>query len=176
MKHLLTCILFFVFSTGLSQTQAQIIEWVNGEVIFESRTQIERFEGRTTSINGYINLDEATFKFEVSLDSVSTGNRRRDRNMYERYLKTDSYPFATFNGQLEFDENDELQSVTGDFEISGKTNRLTMSEVSLIKIDEGYSLSAEFEISLEQFEIPRPRFLLVTMNDTQHVRIVGQMR
>ncbi len=80
-------------------------------VRFVSRTPLESFEGKTSRVDGFVqlegggldgptHLEQSRFYFEVDLASLRTGIGLRDRHMRENYLETARYPFATFQGQI----------------------------------------------------------------------------
>ncbi|MCH8558005.1 MAG: YceI family protein [Balneolia bacterium] len=149
----------------------QQLEVDSGEVTFFGSTQIENFSGVTEDVTGSLNLETGEFNFKVDLRSLDTGNSRRDRNMHEDYLETDEYPYAEFTGSLasipDFDNGEEhevkaqgtflLKEISRDIEVTGS---LTYDG------NEGFwRIKAGFTTLLSDYDISRPRVLIVRMRD-----------
>ncbi len=161
---------------------AQKLEVESGEALFHGRTPVERFTGKTGDVTGKLDLETGEFRFEVGLRVLDTGNRRRDANMHEDYLKTAEYPYAVFEGKLEQKPDPDksgkqevkakgtftLKEVEREMEVTGTLER---------NGDENeWTAEAEFKTLLTDHDISRPRFLMIRMNDEVRVEVSFKMR
>lgn len=115
----------------------------------------------------------------VDLASLDTGIALRNRHMRENHLHTDRFPEAVFTatrvdnappGGLARGSRTECV-VAGDFALHGVTKPLAVS-VSIVRRPDGaLEVDARFEVDLSDFEIPRPKFLLLKLDEVQHVTI-----
>lgn len=146
-------------------------------VKFTSSTPILDFEGITNHIDGYIYWEgddyfekNPTCYFEVNLNSIETGNGKRDRDMRER-LETHKWPYATFTGK--FTKVELMDSVVityrvvarGKMMIHGVEKEMTIP--GIISIQEGNMyVVAEFDVKLTDFDIRIPGVLMFKVNNT----------
>ena len=156
------------------------------EVIFESHAPLESFEGRTQQIQGTIRLDPEALGdsievfLEVDLASLDTGIDLRNRHMRDNHLHTDQYPKAVFKGARFEETPARLEpnrpvavTGTGRFELHGKSQDgfPFQAELTLLEDEEGRRLQVrtEFVVFLADFDIPRPKFLFVKLDEKQQI-------
>lgn len=156
---------------------AQTYETNSGNVQFTSRVPLHDFTGTSSSLNGLINLADSTLDFYVDLETLDTGNGKRDRDM-RRTLDTARHPFAEFTGRLSgpFDpELPEAQPVvaTGQFTISGVRRDLQVTGTlePIDGSDGALRLTASWTLSLSDYDIKPPRLLIVKVADEQLVEV-----
>jgi polyisoprenoid-binding protein YceI len=157
-------------------------------VVFESSAPMETFEGRTGQVSGTVELDPAALgetlglTVEVDMASLDTGIGMRNTHMCENHLHTERFPKAVFTaakivegaGGSLLDGQPHTLTVQGTMNLHGVTRtvelplRLTRSEGP-----GGARLHIEssFEITLADYEIPRPKFLVMKLNEVQKVRV-----
>lgn len=173
-----TCFLL----SGLTGTLiAQTYEVAEAEIVFSSRTQIERFDGISYTASGFLETETGRFRFEVPVDSIRTGNSRRDAKMRSDYLLSHNFPYIKFDGIINdwsgLQQMQGLQSAKGTFSIGGNARE---SEIpGTINIDStsgSVQINSQFEISLSSFDIPRPRFIFVRLDDVQEVRVTLHLK
>ncbi len=156
-------------------------------VRFESKAAVESFDGRTDRVSGWIECDPAALgdsaRFEVAVDlaSLDTGIALRNRHMRENHLQTDQYPRAYFRGGRLSGAPAALvagQPVTlelrGEFELHGVKRLLRLPvQVTLSGTDAAPELlvEARFPVALADYDIPRPRFLLLKLGEVQQVTL-----
>lgn len=153
------------------------------EVRFRSEATLEDFEGAGTELSGWIELnpqDAASLsgEFEFQLESLDTGLGLRNKHMRENVLHTEDHPTAHF--LIERCSAGRVSSksaefaVEGTFSIHGGSKPLTAAvEVWL----EGESLHcvAHFELTLADFEIERPKMLMLKVAETVDLTIQTRM-
>lgn len=155
--------------------QAQVYQADDGSVSFTSRAPLLTFTGTSEHLTGYINLESGEVDFFVDLNTLDTGNRRRDRDMRQVYLETEKYPFAEFTGQLTGEVNPDAAGkqevgVSGKFTMRGISRDVEISG-TLEFSGEGLRAEAEWEILLSDYNIDRPRIVFYELSETQQVSI-----
>lgn len=136
----------------------------NGEVTFLSKAPLNEFEGKSSLLNGLIDLDKNLLDFYVDLNTLKTGIGLRDSHMRENYLETDKFPFAEFTGKI--DEKPNLQvgdrrsvKAVGTFKIHGVERDIEVLGY-LTKLQNGkLELDASFDILLSDYKIPIPKLV-----------------
>lgn len=171
---LLFGLLYFIPAPG------QTYQLNRAEIVFSSRTQIERFDGVSFFAKGTFDASTGRFQFAVPVDSIATGNSRRDAKMKSDYLRSSEFPYIMFDGTVvdwqNFPQSVGNQLAEGIFSIAGNEKQLTIpgtisftlgesAEIGLVEI------SSTFEIRLSDFNIERPRFLFVRVDDAQQLRV-----
>lgn len=159
------------------------------EVTFESRAPLETVKGSTRDVRGWLVTDieqvgdSAQFVVEVDLASLDTGIGLRDQHMRENHLHTDRFPKAIFRGgrilrplssPLSPEQTVELL-VQGTFELHGVTRRIEVPVRVTPETDERgrtvLRIFSEFAVGLAQYEIPRPQFLVMKLDDIQRITL-----
>ncbi|MEX0780209.1 MAG: YceI family protein [Balneolales bacterium] len=172
--------LSLVFTNHLQDNHGEVIYYTdNGSVEFISTVPLHEFTGKSDHLTGMINFEENIIDFYLDLNSLKTGNERRDRDMY-RTLHTDEHPFAEFTGELAspFDENSsEIQNVTvkGEFTLHGITRDKTV-EGTLQKHVNGIRLEAEWVQDITDHNIEPPGILFYRVRDEMDVIIEAMLQ
>ena len=157
-------------------------------VIFVSKAPLETVEGRTDQVSGSVTADLSDLsagvdvRVEVDLRTLKTGNKRRDGHMRDNHLETDTHPLATFHGteisgapaggiapgdSAKFD-------LTGDFTLHGVTRRITVPVELSYSISNGAGsirVTAAFQVELDDYQIKRPKFLIMKLDKTQRINL-----
>jgi len=183
MKRLLTTIiLILIFHTSVLATIFKIDTTRENEVNFLANSTFGDVEGITHKISGYVKwegedtLQSSDIYFEVPLDSIDTGVGLRNKHMREKYLKTEKYPKAIFKGKLTgwtVDKNDLSKfrvSCEGTLSIHGVEKSISASG-TLTKEKNLYRAQYFFPLNIKDFNIAKPRFLLVSMDQNIHLKL-----
>ncbi|MCG8373870.1 MAG: YceI family protein [Balneolales bacterium] len=171
MKKILALILIFIWSEqGLSQTYYS----ENGKVTFYSKVPLHNFEGNSESLVGLINVEESIVDFYLDLETLKTGNGKRDKDM-RLTLDTETYPFAEFYGTLtsDFDMESATEQeavVSGSFSIHGISKDVEISG-TLLPTNEGVLLKANWILSMDDYDIDPPKLLIMKVDDEQEIKI-----
>jgi polyisoprenoid-binding protein YceI len=164
-------------------------------VKFTSKAPLETVVGATGEVKGFVSVnakditDSPQAIFEVDLASLKTGIGLRDRHMREQYLETDKFPAVVFElleitdtDAKELKENADIKlTARGHFKLHGVTKEIT------VPITVGYyresnddgarfageliRITAEFDVLLSDYEIKRPQFVILKLDDRQKVNI-----
>ncbi len=152
-------------------------------VIFISKAPLETIKGRTDRITGTLtfdpdNLAGASATFEVDMASLDTGNKMRNGHMRENHLHTDKYPASEFvlkevipGTALVSGKTVEFK-IKGEFTLHGITKAIEPSVSATWNSDKReVEVVARFDVLLSDFEIPRPQFLVMKLDEKQDIEI-----
>ncbi len=153
---------------------------------FESKAPLETITGVTDQVEGTITLDPQNLADGVSAlivvdaASLKTGNKIRDGHMRNNHLHTDKFPKITFavgnvvlEGALQNGAPRSFQ-VIGDFFLHGVTRTIAVpAQVTLVQTDAAKKLriQATFAVRLSDYEIPRPQFLVMKLDEVQNITV-----
>ena len=155
----------------VTSSNAQSYGTDSGSIEFYSSVPLHSFKGVSNELNGRINLDDGIVDFYVDLETLATGIGKRDKDM-RKTLDTDKYPFAEFFGRLlgysTDAQGDQTVSVEGIFSLHGVEKEITVSGV-VNSGENGLTISADWIIRLEDFEIEPPRLLVMKVDQEQRI-------
>ena len=153
---------------------------------FESKAPLETIVGTTDQVTGSITVDPQNLEVGVSANiivdatTLKTGNKIRDGHMRDNHLHTDTHPHIQFKfenlslkGSLSPNTAVKCQ-VIGDFSLHGVTKSISVpAEVTLKEGGAGKELQivASFDVKLSDYEIPRPQFLIMKLDEVQHITV-----
>lgn len=165
---------FFVIAITRTATAQVAFATEDGTVTFRSDVPLHSFTGKSDALNGRITPADSTVDFFVDMTTVETGVGKRDRDM-RKTLNTDEFPFAEFFGKLvtPFDpdsEEEQAARVEGEFRIHGIGKPL-VADGTIKRDGDELRVSAEFEISMEAYDIRPPRVLMLKVADIQKIAI-----
>jgi len=172
MKKLFLASLLLVLS--VSFVSAQSFKTEEGKATFYSKVPLHSFEGNSEKLVGLVNLEDGTIDFYIDLETLDTGNGKRDKDM-KLTLETKKYPFAEFFGKLDSDfdpESSPVQdvSVKGTFKIHGQEQEIEV-EGTLQLTDEGLHVTAGWILSLLDYDIEPPKILFIKVDKDQEIKI-----
>lgn len=177
-------VVFLLAATAAAET-FMVTSGKPNRVRFESRATLETFDGTTDRIQGEVLLnptaleDSIEVRLEVDLASLDTGIELRDKHMRENHLETKNYPTATFTGgRLHGLTRRDLRQGEASFEISGTLQLHGVSRVLRAAGTLDYDAAkgtlqvrCNFIVKLSEFNIKRPGFLVMKLDENQHVEL-----
>ena len=170
MRKIIFIINIFLLAGFLHGEEWQVKENSKNSVQFISSTTLLDFEGNTNKIDGYVYWEgdtifekNAELYFEVDLNSVETGNGKRDRDMREEVLETDKWRTTYFKGVItSFTKAESAEkynvATKGKIFIHGVEKELEIPGVITIVGGE-MNIQANFSVFLEDFNIEAPSLL-----------------
>ena len=169
---------FFVLFTS-SFCLAQSFKTEEGKATFYSKVPLHSFEGNSENLTGLINLDDGTIDFYIDLETLDTGNGKRDKDM-KLTLETKKYPFAEFFGKLvsDFDpESFSIQDVTvrGTFKIHGEEQEIEVDGTMQMRED-GLFITAGWILRLLDYNIEPPKILFIKVDQEQEIKIEALLK
>lgn len=154
-------------------------------VSFVSKAPLETVEGKTRQVTGELRIDPEALaagcrvEVQVDLASLDTGIGLRNQHMRENHLETARFPTADFRADslvgapaaLVPGETAVL-TLAGELSLHGVTRPL-VTPVSVTLAADGATLDvrAEFTVALADFAIPRPKFLVMKLDETQRITV-----
>ena len=135
------------------------------------------FEAKTEAISGQVSLGSGqpgslTGALAVDLRSLKTGIGMRDRHMRDNYFEVEKGPgfdTATIEG-IQIEKLDGKTTFNGTLVLHGE-RRTVSGLVVLARQGGGYSVEAEFPVRVSEFNIPKPSYLGVGVQDEVRVKI-----
>jgi polyisoprenoid-binding protein YceI len=151
---------------------------------FVSKAPMETFSGKTRELRGSVSLDPQMLgdsldvAVEVDMASLDTGIDLRNRHMRENHLHTGRFPKATFHGGRLADLSAPVLApgapvtgtLVGTMELHG-TQRVIRVPFEMELAGELLHVTSRFQISLADYGIPRPQFLVMRLDDIQRVEV-----
>ncbi len=177
MRHLFFAI--FIIALGSTSLQAQKFITENGRATFYSKVPLHSFEGNSDKLVGLIDLDSLIVDFYIDLETLDTGNGKRDKDM-RLTLETKEYPFAEFYGQIQnqdlvLDNTPTEVIVKGEFTIHGVTRNIEVSG-TLSRTNEGLKLNASWILNLKDYNIVPPKILFIKVDENQEIEIEALLK
>ena len=184
----LVCALASVRAAAVASETFEIVSGAPNLVRFVSKAPLETFDGTTDHIAGHVTLNPKALGewidvyLEVDLATFDTGIGLRNRHMRENHLETDKYPMATLRGgrvhevsatQLEPKRPVTLE-IEGILELHGVQKALRVTVELTYSLEDGIpqlSVFSRFEVKLSDFDIPRPKFLFMQLNEVQRIEV-----
>ncbi|MBZ0264912.1 YceI family protein [bacterium] len=158
-------------------------------VKFTSEAKLETVMGVTNNITGSMSFDHENLKagvsaeFTVDMASIDTDNSIRNGHMRDNHLHTSQFPFSKFimkgfkgdpPSALIAHEKIEF-SIVGDFTLHGITHEIEPEIVATWKPDKNMAeIEAHFVVKLADYDIPRPKFLILKLDEEQKIDIKFQ--
>ncbi len=159
--------------TFIWNATGQVYHTENGTAQFTSKVPLHTFSGQSEHLVGQINLADSTVDFFLDINTLKTGNRKRDKDM-RLTLEADTYPFAEFFGKLTgFDasrSDEQRVKTTGTFTIHGKSRKVEISGTMQVK-PKGLQLTANWQLNLTDYDIIPPSLLIMKVDEVQEILI-----
>jgi polyisoprenoid-binding protein YceI len=188
LKTTLLTLAILLAASSLSAEEFYIEAGEENSLTFYSKAPMESFEGTSDQIVGSVSADLANLaagvRVEVQVDmaSMDTGMKLRNKHMRDNHLETDEFPHAIFRAEhvLKAPGSPLLPGGSADFILAGTMTLHGVTReieapvsVSCGEMDGRLSLevSSKFQITLSDYEIKRPKFLVLKLNETQDVEI-----
>lgn len=168
-----------IFLLISSSVNAQSFMTEEGDVEFTSSVPLHTFTGTSSQLKGLIDFDENLVDFYIDLQTLDTGNGRRDRDMYST-LNVEDHPFAEFTGKLtsDFDQDsDSTQKVTveGEFTVHGVTREISVDGELMLNGDV-LKLNAGWVINITDYNIEPPGILFYKVDEEMDIKIIAELQ
>ena len=161
MKKIILLIIGFIFTQNLE------LDSINSYIKYIGKHPFHEWEGISTNINCLLecNNNKCSIKVSCPLESFNSGNDNRDSNMLY-YTESILYPNVTFTSNIfKLNEGINQINIDGILNFHGIEKKID-SKISIIK--EGLKLlgSTKFQLSLNDYNIKRPKLLFLSISDT----------
>lgn len=164
-KPLLLLVLFFITTTISSlQAQNKYLD-KNGSLIFEaSEKTFEPVKATNKSVTAILNTATNEIAALALVKSFRFKNSLMEEHFNENYIESETYPKATFRGQLlDFDvtsltEKDREVTINGNIKLHGKEKQIKTT-LMIRKSGESIQIKGSFKVTPEDFDIEIPRIV-----------------
>jgi polyisoprenoid-binding protein YceI len=160
---------------------AQSFKTENGDAAFLSKAPLNEFTGKSSQLQGLIDLDKNLLDFYLDLNTLKTGIGLRDRHMRDNYLETKKFPFAEFTGEIQEGTDipvGETRKVTarGKFKIHGIEREIEVPGTLKRTSENEMILDATFNVLLSDYDIDIPRVVFYELAEEQEVSIQATLK
>ena len=166
---------FIVFVSSVWAEEFQVDKDKDREVKFISDAPVEKIEGITDKIDGYLfwqgtdTLNTSELYFEVDLNSIDTGIGLRNRHMRDNYLETDKFPFARYSAkavEIKKSSNRESYEVQtrGKLQLHGVERDVDV-DGTVSPVEDGYLIECRFDVALSDYDIKIPKLMFLKVNE-----------
>ncbi len=160
---------------------AQSFKTENGDATFLSKAPLNEFTGKSSQLQGLIDLDKNLLDFYLDLNTLKTGIGLRDRHMRDNYLETKKYPFAEFTGEIQESTEiavGETKKVTakGKFKIHGVEREIEVPGTLKRTSQDELVLEATFMVLLNDYDIDIPSVIFYELAEEQEVSILATLK
>lgn len=160
MKLLTSIIACTFLASGLANAQKYVAE--SSTVSFFSDASLEDIKAENTKTVSLFNSETGDIAFSIPVNQFQFEKSLMQEHFNEKYLESDKYPKATFQGKLsEYSgTNTTLQNVnvTGKLTIHGVAKEVTIPG-TVEKVDQKLLMKATFIIRLEDYKVKIPQLM-----------------
>ena len=154
-------ILFLVFASSLTQAQEKLVTRT-GTISFSSKTPIENIEATSNQAASILNIEKKLIAFNVLLKSFKFEKALMEEHFNEKYVHSDKYPSAKFQGTFETDIDLNSPQVYEDVNINGimlfhgKKQPTSVKATIEVMKDKTLKVTSDFKLVLETYDIEIP--------------------
>lgn len=166
--------LLVLMLTAAASVSGQAFKDDGGRVEFVSNVPLHSFTGVSDQLVGRIDLDGNTVDFYVDLNTLDTGNGKRDKDM-RKTLDTSKYPFAEFFGAFAT-QPDPQKAGPQDVEVRGRFTIHGVSKTISVpgKVTfgpQGMRVQAAWILRLDDYNIEPPSLLIIKVDEEQEISL-----
>lgn len=165
-------ILFLLLSTT---AEAQKYSSLKGSISFLSDAVIEDIAAENTTALAILDISSRQLAFSVSVAEFQFEKKLMQEHFNEKYMETEKYPKATFQGTLsDFSiTSNASQQVTakGKLTIHGVTKEVQISGTLRADTDGKIKINAAFVVALKDYNIKIPKLLWENIAEEVNVKI-----
>lgn len=175
MKYILYCIAFIslnVFSQEKYLTKT-------GTVTFEASVpSFEEVKAHNNSVTAIMNVENGEFASLVLVKGFRFKNALMEEHFNENYAESDTYPKATFKGEIKNFNLSKLNkeklshTINGELSFHGKTKQLKGVPVTVSKKGNSISMSGTFEVLVSDFDIEIPKIVKNKVSEQVEVSFI----
>lgn len=135
-------------------------------VKFLSEAPQETIQGMVSKVEGFANLETKKILIQVDLRALKVPNRMMNNHMHENYLETEIHSITSFTGTItKWDLKFKQVVIEGEITLHGVTKRNIKIQGNIEEREKDYSIRADFEILLSDFNIEIPKLVILKLNE-----------
>jgi len=169
MNRLMLAILFYCF---VSHAEAQKYITEESRITFFSEAPLEDIDAYNTETTSIFDIDTRKIVISVPIRGFKFKKSLMQEHFNEKYLESDKFPKATFNGTIEdFELKSGLQKAiaTGDLTIHGVTRHVELKG-DMEMIDGKINMSTSFIVKLVDYKIDIPSLFFKNIAEEVEVK------
>jgi len=173
MKRIGSYLLLF---TICSFSYGQKFKSVESSIRFYSDAPIENIEATNTEAKSIVDVDSKSFVFMVPVKEFIFRKRLMQEHFNENYLESDKYPQAIFKGKIKNwngEKGEFSATAEGEMSLHGVDKQVSI-DGQLNYGDAGMTITAVFQIKLEDYKIKIPKAVFYNIAEVVEVTISFQ--
>jgi polyisoprenoid-binding protein YceI len=145
-----------------------------GSVSFFSRASIENIDAVTSKASGIIDAATGEVAFMIPIRSFEFHQSLMKEHFNDKYMESDKFPHATFQGKISGFERDKPGSqpvqAIGKMTIHGQTREITVT--GTIEMETGkIKMKSVFPVVLQDYKIKIPKLLWQNIAEQVEVKL-----
>ncbi len=168
-----------VLVAAFSPAKGQIYTLHEPLVVFFSDAPLEDIRAEAKAAQGLVNTADESFSFRVPIKSFRFASELMEEHFNENYLESEKYPYGTFKGKIEGDQNfskdgDYAVAATGVLGIHGAEKQCTIPVV--IHVSGGaVSFESKFMVRLADYRIEIPTLVFQKIAEEVEVSVSSKL-
>jgi polyisoprenoid-binding protein YceI len=155
--------------------EAQKYNTVKGSISFLSDAVIEDIAAENTAALAILDINSRQLAFSVPVNEFQFEKKLMQEHFNEKYLETEKYPKATFQGTLSdfLMTSSATQQVTakGKLTIHGVTKDVQIPGTLRLDANSEIKISAAFVVALKDYNVKIPKLLWENIAEEVNVKI-----
>jgi hypothetical protein len=176
----ITVALIALSISSFSEIAAQQYISRNVHVSFFSETLIENIKAENNQSSSVFDISNGGIAFQVPIRAFHFDRALMEEHFNENYLETESYPNATFRGEIENWIDDFADGITHDIialgilTIHGVEKEISASGTILFK-NNSWIITSDFTVDAEDYDIKIPRIVRDNIAKSIEIKIQASL-
>jgi YceI-like domain len=165
------------FIAGTIGTQAQKFYTKNGNISFNSKTDIEKIAATSNQVMAVIVPATGDMQFSVLVNTFHFEKALMEEHFNETYMESNKYPKASFKGKIDdiskvnFTKDGTYNvTVTGDLNMHNVTKKVTAPGTVTIKSGK-IAATSQFTVKLADYKIDVPKVVRSNISETVTINV-----
>ena len=166
--------------SSFSEIAAQQYISRNVHVSFFSETLIENIKAENNQSSSVFDISNGGIAFQVPIRAFHFDRALMEEHFNENYMETESYPNATFRGEIENWIDDFADGITHDIialgilTIHGVEKEISASGTILFK-NNSWIITSDFTVDAEDYDIKIPRIVRDNIAKSIEIKIQASL-
>jgi polyisoprenoid-binding protein YceI len=168
-------VLFALLVSVLSAYSQAVYKCDKGEISFFSASPMENIDAQNVNPSSFIKVTTKDVVFVVPMRSFKFKNALMQEHFNEKYVESEKYPDATFQGKINEDVDltkDGVYAVTakGKLKMHGVEKEVTPTGTLTVK-NNTITLVCQFDVALKDYNITIPKLVVENIADVIPVKM-----
>jgi hypothetical protein len=172
-----TAALLLICACSITLTHAQKYLTRNGSISFFSEAPLENIEAYNNQVSGVIDLETGGMAFTLLMKAFIFEKALMQEHFNEKYVESQLYPKATFNGNIKDFDSFKLGSeqvvitVSGKLTIHGVTKEVSVPGTLRKDVNGNIEGKTVFNIDVQDYEIKIPSAVRKNIADEIEIKV-----